>query len=376
MKKIAILFITAVLISCGEEKKISSLDELNQEKRELVNQIDSLNKALKSVEKEINKLDTSKRMQLVTTLPVKNDVFRHYLEIQGVVHTDKNIVIHPEMGGTVTSILVKEGQQVRAGQVLVQLDDSALQSNINELKSQLNLAITTFERQERLWKQKIGSEIQYLQTKTQKEALESSLEALKTQTSKMRIVAPFSGIVDEIFPKKGELTGPQTPIVRLINLDRVYVEADITEIYLPVIKVGTPALVTFPSLNKEIEASIEQIGNYINPDNRSFKSRINLSNNDHSIKPNLLADLKILDYEKEGIIIPAGLIQQDQFGADYVFTLNSDEDNLKVVKKMVSVVKEYNHEVLVSDGLLPTDILVNSGARIVKEGDQVKVSTL
>lgn len=374
MKNIAILLITAVLISCGGEKKTSSLDELKQEKRVLVNKIDSLNKALKSVEKKINKLDTTKRMQLVTTLPVKNDVFRHYLEIQGVVHTDKNIVIHPEMGGTVTSIKVKEGQHVRAGQVLVQLDDSSLQSNIKELQTQLNLAITTFERQERLWAQKIGSEMQYLQTKTQKEALESSLEALKTQTSKMTVVAPFSGVVDEIFPKKGELTGPQTPIVRLINLDNVYVEADVTEIYLPVIEVGTPTTVSFPSLNKEIEASVAQIGNYINPDNRSFKSRINVANSDHSIKPNLLADLKILDFETKGIIIPAGLVQQDQFGEDYVFTIDSSEDLPKVVKKMVTVAKEYNFEVLISKGLEETDVLIDSGARIVKTGDQVKIS--
>lgn len=375
MKKITFLIIAATLvIACGKEAKKSSLEELNAQKTILTTKIDSLNTALKLVEEEISKLDSDKNLQTVTVLPVKNDVFKHFLEIQGVAMANKNIEISPELGGTVTAILVKEGQKVQTGQLLIQLDDSSIKNSINELNTQLSLAKTTFERQERLWKQKIGSEMQYLQAKAQKESLENNLATLRTQARKMRITAPFSGVVDEIFPKLGELTNPQMPAVRLLNLDKVYVEADVTETYLPIIKEGTETVVHFVSINKEIKSKISQVGNYINPANRSFKIRINMENKDQSIKPNLLADIKIADFETTGIIIPATLVQQDQNGNNYVFTVITENKVQKVVKNIITVANEYNHEIYVSEGLKATDTLVNAGARFVKDGDKVKVS--
>jgi len=376
MKKIFILIaIITVSISCGEEpQQNSSLQELNNQKINLVNQIDSLSKELKTVEGQLTLLDPTKRLPVVTTLPVKNDIFKHYIEIQGVVQADKNIGIIPEMGGTVTRILVKEGQRVSAGQTLIQLDDVVIKNSIAELNTQLSLAKTTFDRQERLWEQKIGSEMQYLQAKAQLESLQNNLASLNTQANKMRVTAPFSGIVDEIFPKKGELVGPQMPVVRLMNLDNVYVEADVTESYLPVVKIGTEAVLNFSSINKEVVSTISQIGNFINPDNRSFKTRINIKNSDHTIKPNLLADLKILDFKKEGLIIPSNLVQQDQNGNDYVFTLQSEDNEKSVVKKLITIEKSYNQEVFVSEGLAETDELINEGARLVKAGDIVKIN--
>ena len=375
MKKITFLFIAAILaISCGDNVKNSSLEELNAKKTILITKIDSLNTALKSVEEEISKLDSTKNLQTVTVVPVKNEVFKHFLEIQGVAKANKNIEISPELGGTVTAILVREGQKVQSGQLLIQLDDSSIKNSMNELNTQLSLAKTTFERQERLWNQKIGSEMQYLQAKAQKESLENNLSSLRTQARKMRITAPFSGIVDEIFPRLGELTNPQMPAVRLLNLDNVYVEAEVTETFLPIIKEGTETEVHFASINKDINSKISQVGNFINPANRSFKIRINIDNNDQSIKPNLLADIKIVDFEKKGIIIPASLVQQDQNGKDYVFTIVTENNTQKVIKNLITVANEYNHEVYVSNGLKETDTLVNAGARFVKEGDQIKIS--
>lgn len=376
MKKIIALFITSiVLISCGEEVKKSSLEELNIEKTILANKIDSLTNELKTIEGEISKLDDSKKLQIITIIPVKNGTFKHYVEVQGVVQADKNIEIRPELGGTVNAIFVKEGQQVTAGQTLVQLDDASIKNSIDELNTQLTLAITTFERQERLWDQKIGSEMQFLQAKAQKESLENNLATLNTQGKKMKIIAPFSGIVDEIFPKKGELTSPQTAVIRLINLDNVYIEADVTETYLPVIKVGTETVINFPSIHKEIESKITQVGNYINPDNRSFKTRINLSNKDQSLKPNLLADIKFLDFKANGFIIPSNLVQQDQNGNNYVFTIRSENGEHTVVKNSITVVKEYNHEIYVSEGLTENDSIVNEGTRQVQAGEIVKIKT-
>ena len=375
MKKITLLFIAATLaISCAKEVKNSSLEALNAKKTNLITKIDSLNTVLKLVEEEIIKLDPDKNFQTVTVLPVKNGVFKHFLEIQGVAKANKNIEISPEMGGTVTAILVKEGQKVQAGQLLIQLDDASIRNSINELNTQLSLAKTTFDRQERLWNQKIGSEMQYLQAKAQKEGLENNLSSLRTQARKMKIIAPFSGIVDEIFPRLGELTSPQMPTVRLLNLDQVYVEADVTETYLPIVKVGTETIVHFTSINKETNSKISQVGDYINPANRSFKIRINLDNKDQSIKPNLLADIKIADFESTGIIIPATLVQQDQNGNNYVFTIVTENKQQKVVKNKITIDKEYNNEIYISAGLTANDTLVNAGSRFVKDGDIVKIS--
>jgi RND family efflux transporter MFP subunit len=375
MKNIALLFIAATfLISCGEEIEKTSISELNSEKNTLLNQIDSLNQQLKIVEDKLSKLDTTRKLHVVTVLPVKNEVFKHYIEIQGVVQADKNIEIRPEIGGTVTAIYVKEGQKVAAGQTLIQLDDSAIKNSIAELTTQLNLAKTTFDRQKRLWDQKIGSEMQFLQAKAQKEGLENSLASLKTQAKKMKVIAPFSGIVDEVFPRIGELTSPQTPTVRLLNLDNVYIEADVTETYLPVVKIGTETILNFPSIGKEVESKISQIGNYINPDNRSFKARINIPNKDNTIKPNLLADLKIVDFKQEGLVIPSTLVQKDQKGNDYVFTLKTENNENVVIKKLITISKEYNNEVFITEGLEATDTLIDKGARIVKAGDFVKIN--
>ena len=375
MKKIIALFITLIfIIACGDGTQKSSLEELNIQKTAIIAKMDSLNTELQKVEKQISKIDTNKKLHVITVLPVKNEIFKHFIEIQGVVQADKNIEIRPELGGTVKAIYVKEGQQVNAGQVLLQLDDSSIKNNIDELNTQLSLANTTFERQKRLWEQKIGSEMQFLQAKAQKEGLENNLVSLKTQSSKMRITAPFSGIVDEIFPRSGELTNPQMPVVRLLNLDNVYVEADITETYLPVIKIGTETMLFFPSINKEMTSEISQVGNYINPNNRSFKTRINIPNKDQTIKPNLLADLKILDFQIEGITIPSTLVQKDQQGNTYVFTIKNENDETIVVKSLITVENEYNNQVYISEGLTENDQLVNAGARIVKAGDLVNIT--
>lgn len=375
MKKLIFLvFITTLLISCKQKSETTNLDALNQQKTILVRQLDSLTTILKDIETNITKLDSAQKITYITALPVKNDIFKHYVEIQGVVQTDKNIEIHPELGGYVTKIYIKEGQPVNAGQIIMQLDDSAIQNSIAEVKTQLTLATTTFDRQQRLWNQKIGSEIQYLQAKTQKESLEDNLASLKTQAQKMKITAPFSGIVDELFPNVGELTSPLAPVVRLVNLNTMFVEAEVTEAYLPILKTGLPVIVNFPSINVIINSKISQISNYINPNNRSFKIKIAIPNKNYTIKPNLLADLKILDFQQKGTIIPSTLVQQDIKGANFVYTLKTENQQKIVVRKEVEYGKEYNHELFITKGLTANDTLVNEGARIVKNGEIVKIS--
>jgi multidrug efflux pump subunit AcrA (membrane-fusion protein) len=284
------LFTLTLVLSCGtSEKESQSLTELKTKKAALKEQMNQIGSELKAVEMAISELDTLKKLMSVTSIKPEIKDFNHYIEVQGVVKADQTIDLHTEMGGTVTAILVKEGQKVSKGQLLATLDSDVIDNSVLQLDTQLALATTTFERQARLWKQNIGSEIQYLQAKAQKESLENNVKSLRAQARKMKLIAPFSGVIDQIYTKTGELSSPQKPFLKLVNLNTVYVESEVTETYLKSIKKDTKALLNFNSIGTAMEASISQVGNFINPSNRSFKMRIDLKNSNNELKANLLA---------------------------------------------------------------------------------------
>jgi len=332
----------------------------------MMKQIDSLSDVLNSIELKITKLDTTKRLNIVTVIQAKEKIFRHYLEVQGNVEADQSVELYPERSGTITQIFVKEGQTVFKGQNLVQIDDAVIESSMIELQTQLDLATTTFERQERLWKQNIGSELQFLQAKANKEGLENSLNSLKEQAKKLKILAPFSGTVDEVFAKVGGLAAPQIPTLRLVNLTKVHVESEVTETYLNAIQKGTEVELFFPSIAKNITAKINQVGNFINPNNRSFKVRINVDNSNNELKANLLANVKINDFKNNGIVIPSKLIQKDRLGKTFVYTLEKEGDKFAVQKTYIKEQLSYNNESLIVEGLTENILIVDKGSRLVK----------
>ena len=366
-------FLFLVLGCNNATKESKSLTDLKIQKTDLVNQLNNISAKLKSVEIAISDLDTLKRLVTVTSFKAEEKIFNHYIEVQGVVKADKAIELRAEMGGTVTAVLIKQGQKVTKGQVLAALESSVIDNSVLQLKTQLDLATTTYERQARLWEQKIGSEIQFLQIKSQKEGLENSLNSLKAQARKMKIIAPFSGTIDQVFAKTGELISPQTPFLRLVNLDNVYIESEITETYLKSISKGTMALLSFSSIDISFEANITQVGNFINPSNRSFKTRIDVKNNNNELKANLLADIKINDFNASGIVIPSKVIQKDRNGKTFVYTLEAEEANYKVIKTFVKDSNSYNNFSYISEGLNSKSTLVDKGARLVKNGDIVKL---
>jgi len=372
MKKIIPLLILSFILSCGDApKKSATLTELTSEKSDLMQQIDSLNNVLKSVEERISKLDTTKRLNVVTAIKAEEKLFRHYIKVQGTVEADQSVELYPERSGTITRIFVKEGQKVTKGQTLLQIDDSIIERSLIELQTQLDLAVTTFERQERLWNQNIGSELQFLQAKAQKEGLENSINSLKEQGKKLKVLAPFSGIIDEVFAKTGGLAAPQIPTFRLVNLNTVHIESEVTESYLKSIKKGTAIELFFPSIGKNIQAKIDQVGNFINPNNRSFKIRINIENPDNEFKANLLADVKINDFQETGIVIPTKLIQKDRVGKTFVYTLIKDGEGFKVQKTYIQEKMTYDNESLIVDGLTPYTQIVDKGSRLVKANENV-----
>lgn len=375
INKISILVIISFLIiSCKKEAKPlpNSIEALKLKKIKIEKSKDSINAILTKIDEKITALDTLKKPQIVTVLAIKPTEFNHYISIQGNTATDKNVIVRPMASGIITKVYITEGQRVTNGQTLMQLDDAILKNSIAEIENQLLLAKTTFERQKRLWNQKIGSEMQFLQAKTNKEALEKKINTLQSQLKNYKIKAPFSGIIENVIAKKGDLASPQTPALRIINLHKMYIESDVSEDYLKSIKKGNSVSVHFPSLGEKIKTKISQVGNYINPANRSFKVRINIPNKKGTIKPNLLADIKIKDYQsKNAVVIPSNLVQIDENGKTFVYTITKKENKSFVAKKIVEIAKEYNGNTHIKNGLIDTDILINEGSRNVSENQEV-----
>ena len=372
--KLTSILICFVLSCDNSSKETATIVELNNSKKALISKIDSLGVLLKTVEQNISKLDTNKRQLMVTALKAKKKNFEHYINVQGIVESDESVELFPEQSGTISKIYVDEGQKVKKGQTLIQIDDSVIKSKMAETQIELNLATTTFIRQKRLWNQNIGSEMQFLQAEAKKNGLEKKLSSLKVQARKLKVIAPFTGTVDEVFNKIGGLAAPMFPSLRLVNLKKIHIESEVTETYLKNIKVGTKVELFFPSLGNKINAKITQVGNFINPENRSFKIRIDIKNENNDLKPNLLADLKINDFANFGIVVPSKLIQKDRLGNSFVYTLKKVNGSYNVNKSYVKEKMTYKNESFISEGLSEDVLVVDKGSRLIKEGEIVILS--
>ena len=378
MKHILIILLSfLILFSCKKEEKApepTSIAGVKLEKAKQEKVKDSISKIIIALDKKLAELDTIKKLTKVSTYQIKPSHFEHYINLQGNTKTDKNIILRPLASGTITRVYVKEGQRVYAGQKLFQLDNAVLINSINEVKNQLSLAQTAYDRQKRLWEQKIGSEMQYLQAKTQKESLEKKIYTLNSQAKNYRVTAPFSGVIDGLIATKGDLASPQTPLARLINLQKMYIESDVAENYLKSIKKGNKVIVNLNAIGKEFNTKIAQIGNSISPDNRTFKIRINLSNKKGAIKPNLLADLKIKDFDvKEAIVIPTKLIQIDQNENNFVYSVIDKDGGKSVHKNLITVLNSYKNKSLITKGLTKDAVLIDEGSRTVSNGQEIEV---
>jgi membrane fusion protein, multidrug efflux system len=365
-----------ILNACGGSN--DSVEAKKQQLRQKQKELEQLQAQIKGLEKEIGKIDPTFAKSiasavLVTTVTVSSDKFTGYAEVQGSVKTDNNVILTAETSGIVRSLNVVEGQAVGAGQVLLAQDGEILQKNIAEVKSSLELAEITFKRQENLWNQKIGTELQYLQAKNGKENLEKRLQTLYAQAKLGIITAPFSGVVDEVFIKRGQAAMPGQQLLRLVSSSQVKVVAEVSEAYLSKIRRGEVINIAFPALDKEVEAPISLIGQTINPENRTFKIEAMLANPDNSLKPDLLAKIKLKNYEKaNALIIPTHLIQRDKAG-EYVFILAKDQAKTIAKKIRVKSGNTFKNRTEITEGLKADDVLIDEGFREVLEGTEVKI---
>lgn len=384
MKNIfSILIIALLLISCGDtnlsvEDILASndLEQIRAKKAELDAEQQARALELRQLELKIKELDPQEKIPLITTFVAQEDLFNHYVELQGNVTTKQNLIVFPEYSGVLSKVYVKEGQSVSKGQILAKIDDGGLSQQVAQLQIQADLAKTTFERQERLWKQKIGSEIQYLQAKSSYEAQEQAVNQLQHQIAKTMVKAPFSGTIDDVITDQGSVVAPgQSQLFRIVNLKDMYIETDVPERYVSNITKGKSVFVEFPVLGKSMEAKVRQAGNFINPANRTFKIEVAIPNKDNAIKPNLTAKLKINDYSDEkAILIPQSVISENSEGQQYVYVITDKNDNkAKAQRVIIETGRTQNGYIEVLSGIENGHEIIEEGARSVKDGQEVKI---
>jgi len=275
------------------------------------------------------------------------------------------------VGGRITRLTVKEGSYVKKGQLIAAIDLESLDKQVAELQTAMGLANEVYERQKRLWDQNIGSEIQFLQAKNNKERLEKSMETINFQKTKANVYAPISGSVEMVMTKQGEVAGPGVPIVQILNTSKVNVVAEVPETLLKAVKRGQKIKIEFPALDKEVTIPITQVGRTINPANRTFKVEAALNNAKGELKPNLLAVIHINDFSaKDVITIDQNIIQSGVGGEKYVMTVG--EGNI-AQKTFIKTGESSDGQVIVTEGLTDKSLLIGKGGRSVAEGDVLEI---
>jgi len=385
MNKIFTLLLIIIISGCNSSRNASiesliesgNLDELKKRKKEYVDAMNTMKVELNEINNGISLLDENERLTLVSKYEIQQTVFNTYIEAQANLKTRKNVIILPEFQGTLEKVLVREGQKVKKGQLLAEINDSGLNEQYEQMIIQADFAKENFERTKRLWDKNIGSEMQYLKSKTDYEASIKIVEQMKDRKKKKKIYAPFSGEIDEIISNVGSNLIPGvSQILRLVNLDRIYAESFVSEKYISFINEGTEAIVKIPLLNMEIESLVNQTGNFINPSNRTFRIEVPMENFDNRIKQNLDAKIKINIYKKnDAIVIPLRIVREDALGKNFVYVMN--EDNKEGVyltsKQYIILGNKSEDKVEVIEGLNLGEIVVLEGAYSVEDSQRVKL---
>ncbi|PRY04612.1 RND family efflux transporter MFP subunit [Pontibacter ummariensis] len=357
------------LTACGGEDKEAELTQLKEERERLDEQIAALEAELKAGGQAVA---TEKKTVPVSVTAVEQDTFRHYLEMQGKVDFDQNVLVSPKVGGVLTSVRVEPGDRVSKGQTLATIDAQVLEQNMAEVRTRLDLARIAYEKQENLWNQKIGTEMQYLTAKNNKEALERSLATLQQQREQYNVTSPISGTVDNVIPNAGEAVMPGMGIVRVVNTQGGKIVAEVSETYQDKINKGDKAVVYFPDLKKEVETTVGVVSQYIDPVSRTFTVELSLQNGQNiTFRPNMVAVVRIQDYQNEGVVVlPVNLVQKDE-NRQYVYVAQKQDNQYVAVRKEIETGMSYNGKVEVLSGLTGNEQVITAGYQSLNEGQPV-----
>jgi RND family efflux transporter MFP subunit len=368
MKYITGMLMLVLLFACTQsapEDPVAKLAALKDQKAKIEAEINALEKELA----ESGAIERPK--QTVSITAVTPAAFHHYIDLQGRVDADESVAVTSKMPGALTRIYIKNGDVVRRGQLLAEIEDGVLLKNLAELEGQLKVATDLYNRQKALWDQNIGSEVQYIQAKNNKESLERSIATLKETWSQTRIYAPTSGTIDQVVLRPGQAIAPGVPLANIINLSKLKIKGEVTEAYAGKVQKGDEVLIHFPDLNKDITTKVTYVSKSINPTNRTFTVEAALGTGDYSA--NQIAIMKIVDYKNpKAITIPVNLIQTGEEG-DYVMVAEkTGTANEAIVKKVIiRQGQNYNGQVEILEGLKEGDFIISTGFQDVNSGETV-----
>lgn len=363
------LAIAAALVSCSQSTdKKGELEKLKVQHDELATKIANL-------EAEIypNGMQSESKSITVKVEPVASCVFTHYIEVQGVVDGDQNVAVSPQTAGIITAVYVTEGSNVKKGQVMAELDAVVLKQSLVELRTQLDLASNLFEKQKALWAKNIGSEIQFLQAKTNKEGLENKIKTLQGQIDMARVISPISGTVESVALKVGQMASPGQPTsaIRVINMNSAKIKADVSENYSAKIENGNKVIVRFPDLGKEIESKLSFVSRFIDPTNRTFQVESKIQSGEVVLRANMIAYVKIKDYLNEkAFCIPVNYVQSNKDGK-FIYVAVQKADQWVATKRQVKQGMDYNGVTEILEGLTEGDKVISSGYQSLNEGAQI-----
>ena len=384
MKKLIITLSLILLLSCNSSRNSSindlinkgDLETLKKKKKEYVDLMNDLRLDLNDINNGIMLLDENEQIQVISKFNVIEKEFTTYVELQANLKSRKNVVILSEFQGALKNLFVREGQLVKKGKLLAEINDSGLKEQLDQMLIQANYTKDNFDRVKRLWEKNIGSEMQFLKAKSDFETNNKMVEQIRDQLSKTKIYAPFDGEIDEIISNLGSNLVPGSSILRVVNLDIIYAEAQVPEKYVSSIELGTEALVSIPLLNKEVTSKIVQSGNFINPNNRTFRVEAPVENKDKRIKQNLNARIKIKNYSNiKALVVPLRVIREDASGRPFIYKLveTDKKDILLTVKIFVETGANNDEEIEITKGLSIGDIIVLEGANNVEDNQRVRV---
>ena len=384
MKKLIITLSLILFLSCNSSRNSSindlinkgDLETLKKKKKEYVDLMNDLRLDLNEINNGIMLLDENEQIQVISKFNVIEKEFNTYVKLQANLKSRKNVVILSEFQGPLKNLFVREGQLVKKGQLLAEINDSGLKEQLDQMLIQANFTKDNFDRVKRLWEKNIGSEMQFLKAKSDFETSNKMVEQIRDQLSKTKIYAPFDGEIDEIISNPGSNLVPGSPMLRVVNLDIIYAEAQVPEKYVSSIELGTQALVSIPLLNKEVTSKIVQSGNFINPNNRTFRVEAPVENKDKRIKQNLNARIKIKNYSNlNALVVPLRVLREDASGKTFIYKLaTTDKKNIFLtVKIFVEIGANNDEEIEIIKGLSEGDIIVLEGANNVEDNQRVRV---
>jgi RND family efflux transporter MFP subunit len=369
MRTILAFGLMIFLASCSSTvDKKAELDKLKKQHDQIAEQIKKLEAELK-----VND-STAVKMTDVILSEVSTSEFSHYIDVQGRVDGEDNVAVAPQIPGVVTAVYVTEGASVKKGQVMAQLDDNVLKQQIAGLNQQLEFATNLYNKQKSLWDQKIGSEVQYLTSKNNKESLEKSLATLKEQLEMYKIKSPINGTVEEVGVKVGQMAAAGVlPVFRVVNFSSAKIKADIAEVYASKVKTGNEVKIFFPDFNEEMVSKIAFSSKYIEPSNRTFQVEIRLGPSKVEYRANMIAVVKIKDYtNKSAIVLPVNYVKESQSGK-FIFVAKQEAGKWVARKQKVTIGQNYNGLIEVTEGLKPGDKYISTGFNSLVEGQLLSI---